>query len=569
MKLTLVLPLLVPLFVPFALAQEPEVTPIDLTAEIQALGADDPTQVATACQALVAQAELAIPMLQEKYKSLAQEPSAKTFPHMLEIMHTLGAMGPKATPAIAFMADCTSFLNMEVMEKWREDKTGDSVRAFNSLWDSMRVSIGATGEPGLRMIMEKTKAKERTENGVPFGAIMNTILPNGTDSMRAIATFAFSEEDFERNAAVHFARYAADDLGVHLKEKLESDQEKETDRCLMLMHCNIPHSLPTLCGLLQSPKESLRRGALNAMLSLANGHLLDPKSGEYRSYEDLHGHLHPTRTRPFEAVEGLRDQQTTDAVAQALKSEDEVTRILAAFLLCRVAQPGAKVSEPLLAAAKDPSPAVKYWAIEAIQRREAVDARWIAAMNKLSTDHRWEGIEGFSERKQAAKEALLADAESFAALERAEDCAEAIVRLEALVEVVHGDWPVKGGYLGTLESIRHRDMWWIAEELDNGGFGQGMGHDGMRRFGAAAYPEFEADYLKEPRFSVGGVTYSERAEFVKSLGKTAIPLATQALFHWREEARNDFSKAGLKDIGADAAVAVTILQQAEAWYGKL
>jgi hypothetical protein len=564
----LVAALLAPLFSQ-ALIQEKPVTSARWARELDALSSGDVAAIAEAHRAFAADPEAARAALEEKFRDLARRPSAGTLRVLIEIMRSFRALGPGAAPAIPFLASSPFLLDEEKMTAWREEGTGEAVALRNELWEEMRLAIGATGRLGLERLVKGATAEESTGGGVPYASILYTILPNGAESIAAVAELAFSGDDSRRNFGRHLARYAEDDLGPQLSARLESEDPRDRARVLALASDNLPHSASFLCGLLASADDVLRRGALTALIRCANPYQLDPKSAEYRGYMEWHGNRHPTPERPFRILESLRSKNVVGPVARSLAHKDEATRVLAAFLLMRVARPGAPVPAELLDAANDESLAVQYWAREAVRRLEALDDRWLRALRALPPAPKWPAIEHFAERERAAVAALRSDVGAFAALAPAETCEEAICRLEALTSEVRDAWPEDEVRLRVLETIRHRDMERVVAEVDEGFFGQGIGYDGLGRFGLAALPEFEADYLQDPRFSVGAPVFEDRHATVLSLGRDAFPLIAQALFHWREEPRETHSKRALEALDTkDAALARAILDEAEAWAAR-
>ena len=529
------------------------------------LFSEDPDKQEAARLALVTAGREALPHLEGVFRELAQEPNPETMAKLLKIMGVLQAMGPEAVHSIEFMADSTSKLNKEKLESWREDGTGEAVEAYNALWDAMRLAIGATGRPGFEMLMAGADKGKRTQSGVPYGSILGTILPNGKDSMEAIAEFAFSEEKKLRDTGMRLCWYAADDLGPFLLERFKQGSQEDRLRCVGLMQLNLPYSKIGLSSLFVHEDPQVRTLALAAACDSANPYLLDPKTGEYRSYRNWHGHLYPTPEKPFEALRALRNPIVTVALSRALSHGDEETRSLAAFLTCQIADRDTALPENIELARKDESKPVAFWAEEAWKRSQEIDTRWLEALSQVEAGLDWADIEDFSALKASALEAIQKDPAAYAQIEREPVPQAAIVRMEALLEFLQDSEWNQEDLLPHLEAIRHQGMWAIVEDLDNCAFNTGLAHDALRRFGKAAYPEFEADYLKEPRFSVGHASWSERHEYFKQMGPATLPLAAQTFFHWREEVPEEFSQSALKDLGEHSPPADAIAKHALAW----
>ncbi len=508
---------------------------------------------------LAAHPEWAIPRLQSFFQAQAEELTFASGEGLVAAYGAFQRMGPKAAGEVDFLVGTVS---LPPKERWSALYDEDRERASalrDRMWLGMRLSLGATGRPGLAWISEQLAAGASTTSGVSYQQVAFTLLPNGEDSLDYVVNAAFSAVEEQRVLGSHWVRYAQEGIGEVLLarwrtavEGMELEGEMvEADRCIALLGYAMPYGLDALLTIAEQGSPSQSRLALAALFAKSYRHLLDPKTPEYRSYTNWHGFPFAQPERPFRALERLRSPEVQARLARGLASADEGRRVLSALVMLRVSQCGDARPKELLAALADDSSVVRYWAREVIDRRDPATDRWLRALQVLPLRSDWDGIERFAERK-AEWLARLQEPNAWAQAPTLEEQdGEAIVAMEAFLAYLSTvDWTQ--AEIEPLERWRSELMGQVVNRLENATFGSGKHYEAMARYARGAAPEIEADWMRIPRFSVGPSVYMDRFPIVTSLGVDALPISAFSLFHWRESARA-YAEQAIQALGEQAA----------------
>ena len=504
---------------------------------------------------LVENVASAAPRMETRFTELAASANRESFPQLIAIMRTFRSMGPGAAGSLPFLTTALERIGGPEWDEWKATDREATVASRNAFWDEMTRAIGSTGREGLSKLMDGARSGETTDRGVPLEHILWCIFPNGDDSLRTVVDFAFDPDPFTSRWGRNLVSHAEDGVGEVLERRLEDESSEVRRRAMRLLGLTLPYGVPAVSRALSHPDLELRRLAVLVLAANSNTHLLDPDETEYRHYVEWHGRLHEDETRPFLTLEALASVETQGSLLGALADPDEELRAMAAFTLYRVGAGDLASSTALEQAALDRSPAVSFWARRALDRRASPPTRWLEALSSLP--HSADVGAGRAEQLAAA---FLSDAESLASTPEEGDVVserfEAVVqlartRLTTLVE------EQAGAVLQLMERERARHCATLFRRQREE-YGSGVATDELRRIGAAALPELIAAYMQEPRFPVGPPTYEDYDTIIEPLGKAALPLQGEALFHWRPEAR-EMAEVALSRSGSEALALLPIL----------
>lgn len=555
---------------PAAWWQEPQPSPATIETLITDLASPDASLARAARLTLAEFATLSRGPLEARFTAIAPRVDRESFPHLIEIMATFRAMGPDATDSLSFLTAASGLVGGSAWDEWKQTDRSSSSKSWNELWSEMIHAIGATGRAGLEELLAGARAEATTEQGVPYEHILWCIVPEGEDSLRTIVELAVDIDLFRARWGRSLVEHAGGPVGDLLSEKLATARGAEARKLVDLARRAMPRATSALIAALAHQEVDVRRAAIAGIASWGNEHLLDPSEPEYRNYVEWHGRLYEDPQKPFETLEEIRGEPLQSSVVRSLADPDAEVRAMSAFVLYRVAvlAPGTRTA--LERAVEDGDEATSFWAGEALLLQDDPPVRALQALAELPPR-----IDVDAEERDRLADLLWVAPAKFLASAPADapDDAKNVLRLEAVAQVartqltvlleglrsedsaVAGEARVR---VGAMEAERVRRCLELCRLQDQEIFGQGPASDELRHLGAAAQPELIAEYMQEPRFSVGPSSYADIAEVLGPMGEAAIPLYGEALLHWREGGR-EIAAGGLAAFGQAAIVALPVV----------